>query len=86
MTKRRNLIAPAVLAGVLLLALAVLYIVEPASSLPSLIPGHEAGSGHHHIKHGIAAAAVGVAALAFAWFQTGPATPAPTDAKTSLTR
>jgi hypothetical protein len=35
MTKRRSLIVPAVLAGVLLLALAVLYIAEPASSLPA---------------------------------------------------
>ncbi len=84
MTKRRNLIGPAVLAGILLLALAVLYAVEPASSLPSFIPGHEVGSSRHHVKHGIAAAAVGLAALAFAWFQTGPATPAPADA--SLTR
>ena len=51
--------------------LAVVYWIEPASSLPSFIPGHEAGSGHHHIKHGIAAFFVGVALLVYAWFQTG---------------
>lgn len=74
MTKNRRLIAPAVVLGVLLLALAVLYVVEPASSLPSFIPGHEAGSSHHHVKHGIAAAAVGLGCLVLAWFQTGPGT------------
>ena len=72
MTKNRNLIIPAVIAGIVLIALAILYIVEPASSLPSFIPGHQAGSSHHHVKHGIAALAVGVACFIFAWFQTGP--------------
>lgn len=61
----------AVVAGFVLLALAVLYWVEPASSLPTFIPGHEAGSSHHHIKHGIAALFVGLALLVFGWFQTG---------------
>ena len=72
MTKRRNLIAPAIVLGILFLALAVLYWVEPARSLPSLVPGHQAGSGHHHIKHGIAAFVVGLGFLILAWFQTGP--------------
>jgi hypothetical protein len=61
----------AVVVGVLLIVLAVIYWVEPASSLPSSLPGHEAGSGHHHVKHGIAAFFVGVALLVYAWFQTG---------------
>jgi hypothetical protein len=61
----------AVIVGIALIALAVLYWVEPASSLPSFIPGHEAGSAHHHVKHGIAAFFVGVALLVYAWFQTG---------------
>ena len=72
MTKRRNLILPAIVLAILFFALAVLYWAEPASSLPSIIPGHEAGSSHHHIKHGIAAFIVGLALLIFAWFQTGP--------------
>jgi hypothetical protein len=70
-TKRPELIIPAVILGVLLLALAVLYWVEPAHSLPSFIPGHEAGSNHHHVKHGLAAAFLGVGAFVFAWFQSG---------------
>jgi hypothetical protein len=72
MSKRRNLVIPAVILGVLFLALGVLYLVEPASSLPSFLPGHEAGSSHHHTKHGIAAFAVAAGCFIFAWFQTGP--------------
>ena len=39
-------------------------------------PGHEAGSTHHHVKHGIAALLLGLGAFVFAWFQTGRAAPA----------
>jgi hypothetical protein len=28
---------------------------------------------HHHVKHAIAAFALGLAAFAYAWFATGPA-------------
>ena len=71
MTKRPQLIIPAVILGIALLALAVLYWVEPAHSLPSFIPGHEAGSDHHHVKHGLAAAFLAAGAFVFAWFQSG---------------
>jgi hypothetical protein len=72
MTKRPALIIPAVLVGLLLLALAILYFVDSADALPSFIPGHEAGSAHHHIKHGIAALLLSLGCFAFAWFQSGP--------------
>ena len=72
MTKRPALIVPAIVVGIVFLAIAVLYFVSTADALPSFIPGHQAGSSHHHIKHGIAAAILGVGALIFAWFQTGP--------------
>lgn len=72
----RRLILPAVLLGVLLLVVAVVYFVEPAHSLPSFFPGHvsatNAEAAHHHTKHGIAAVVVALALFAFAWFQTGP--------------
>ena len=71
MTKRPALIVPAVLAGLVLLVLAVLYFVDSAGALPSFLPGHEAGSSHHHVKHGIAAAILAAGALILAWFQTG---------------
>ena len=69
---RKWLVAPAVVLGVVLIVIAVIYWVEPAGSLPSFFPGHEAGSSHHHVKHGIAAILLGLACLAFAWFRTGP--------------
>ena len=71
MQKRSNLIIPAVILGIIFLALAVLYFAEPAKSLPSFIPGHEAGSTHHHVKHGIAALVLSVGCFIFAWFQSG---------------
>jgi hypothetical protein len=72
MTKRRNLIIPAVVLGIVFLAIAVIYLVEPAGSLPSFFPGHEAGSSHRHTKHGIAAFVVALGCFVFAWFQSGP--------------
>ena len=60
------------LLGVALLALAVYYFVTPAGSLPSILPGHQAGSSHHHTKHGIAVAGLAVLALVGAWFSTNP--------------
>ena len=64
-------VTAAFVVGIALIVLAVVYWAEPAGSLPSWIPGHEAGSGHHHVKHGIAAFLLGVALLVFGWFQTG---------------
>jgi len=72
MAKNRSLILPAVLVGLVLIVVAVVYFVDPAKSLPSFFPGHSAGSTHHHVKHGVAALVVGLGALIFAWFQTGP--------------
>ena len=69
---RKLLVALAIILGTALIVVAVIYWVEPAGSLPSFFPGHEAGSSHHHVKHGIAAFLVGLACFAFAWFNTGP--------------
>ncbi len=74
MKKRKNLIVPAVIVGVILLAIAVVYWAESASSLPSFFPGHQAGDSEHHVKHGIAAFIVAIACFVFAWFQSGPST------------
>ncbi len=69
---RKPLVALAIVLGIALIAVAAVYWAEPAKSLPSFFPGHEAGSNHHHVKHGIAALLVGLACFAFAWFNTGP--------------
>jgi hypothetical protein len=76
MTNSRTPALLAGLAGGVLLVVAALYFALPAHSLPSFFPGHvgagDAEAGHHHVKHGIAALAVALAAFAYAWFQTGP--------------
>jgi 1,4-dihydroxy-2-naphthoate octaprenyltransferase len=71
MQNRRLLAILAIILGLVLIVVAIVYWAEPASSLPSFFPGHQAGSGHHHTKHGIAAFLVGLACLVFAWFNTG---------------
>ncbi len=72
MSKNRQLIIPAIVAGVVLIVIAFVYFVDSADALPSFFPGHEAGSTRHHIKHGLAALILGIGAFVFAWFQTGP--------------
>ena len=71
MPKHRWLTIAALIVGLGLIAVAVVYWVEPAHALPSFFPGHQAGSNHHHTKHGIAAFLVGIACFVFAWFNTG---------------
>jgi hypothetical protein len=74
MSENRWTVIAAITAGAVLIAIAIIYFAEPAKSLPGLFPGHEAGSAHHHVKHGIAALLLGLGAFTLAWFQTGPRT------------
>jgi hypothetical protein len=74
MSKNRWAVTAVGIAGVALIAIAIIYFAEPARSLPGAFPGHEAGSAHHHVKHGIAALMLGLGAFVLAWFQTGPRT------------
>lgn len=69
---RRLVSLAALVLAVALIVVAIVYWAEPAKSLPSFFPGHQAGSSHHHFKHGLASFLVGLAVLAFAWFQSGP--------------
>jgi hypothetical protein len=71
MTRDRALALLAVVLGLVLIAIAIVYWAEPARSLPGFFPGHQAGSGHHHTKHGIAAFLLGLACLVFGWFRSG---------------
>lgn len=75
MPNDRLLTVAAIVVGTVLIAIAIVYWAEPAKSLPSFFPGHESGSGRHHVKHGIAAFLVGVACFVYAWFKTGPKRP-----------
>jgi hypothetical protein len=45
-----------------------MYFLVPAGSLPSYIPGFEAGSPRIHVKHGIAALGAGIVLFAIGWF------------------
>jgi uncharacterized membrane-anchored protein YitT (DUF2179 family) len=72
MRNERLLVVLAVIVGIALVVIAAVYFAEPAKSLPSFFPGHQAGSSHHHVKHGIASLLVGLACFVFAWFRTGP--------------
>lgn len=60
--------AVAVLLGLAFAVVAILYWVMPAGSLPSFLPGFEAGSNVVHVKHGMAAAAASVLSLALGWY------------------
>jgi hypothetical protein len=75
-TRTPLVIGIAGLVGLALVVLGIVYFAEPASALPTWLPGHQAGSSHHHVKHGIASLFVGLAVLVFAWFQTGKKQPA----------
>jgi len=63
--------AVAVILGLAFAAIAIVYWTMPAGSLPSFVPGYEAGSTLVHVKHGIAAAAAAVLCFAFGWYAGG---------------
>jgi hypothetical protein len=47
---------------------AVIYFVMPAGSLPTFMPGYEAGSAHVHVKHAVIAVVAGVVLFLIGWF------------------
>jgi hypothetical protein len=57
--------------GLLFTILAIIYFAEPAHDLPGLIPGSDKDITRHHIKHGLASLAAGIAALLAAVFSAG---------------
>jgi hypothetical protein len=52
------------LLGVVLLIIAAVYVLVPADQLPGFFPGHEAGSTHVHVKHGVVSGVLGLVLLA----------------------
>ena len=56
-----------VLAGLAIIA-GVLYLVEPAKSLPSVLPGHVSGLTAHRWHRGVAAFVVALILLIVAYF------------------
>lgn len=68
----RHLPLLAGLLGVVFLALAAVYWLTPAGSLPSFLPGFEVGSVHVHFKHALGSLILALALFAFAWFLRAP--------------
>jgi hypothetical protein len=68
---RRLLSTLALLIGLLLVVVALVYWISPAGSLPHFFPGFTAGSAQRHVKHGLASFIVALGLFAYAWFQTG---------------
>lgn len=61
----------AVILGVIALVfivVALIYMLEPAKSLPSVIPGHMAGSTGHHPLRATGSLVVGIVFAVGAWF------------------
>jgi hypothetical protein len=58
----------AIILGLAFAAVAIVYWTMPAGSLPSFVPGFEAGSTLVHVKHGIAAAAAAVLCFVVGWY------------------
>jgi hypothetical protein len=72
---KKLLVWGAVILGIVLIATACMYWFVPASSLPAFMPGFKADSPHVHLKHGIAAMLLALALFAYAWFNSGGASP-----------
>ena len=58
----------AILLGLLFFVVAIIYWIVPAEQLPGFFPGFEPGLTRVRVKHGIAAAVVGVLLFAVAWY------------------
>jgi hypothetical protein len=58
----------AIILGLAFAVVAFVYWTMPAGSLPSFVPGFEAGSTLVHVKHGVAAAAAAVLCFAVGWY------------------
>jgi hypothetical protein len=80
----------AVILGIIALVfivVAVIYLAEPAKSLPSFIPGHIAGSTGHHPLKATGCIVVGIICAVAAWFALAfkpkPQAAAPSDRQSS---
>ncbi len=57
----------AYLLAVICIIAAVMYFVMPGGSLPTFMPGYEAGSTHIHTKHAEVAVAAAVILIVVGW-------------------
>jgi phosphotransferase system glucose/maltose/N-acetylglucosamine-specific IIC component len=61
----------AVILGVVFLLMAVIYVIEPAKSLPVFFPGHDPALTKHHYTHALGMFILACCAFIFVWFQSG---------------
>src|SRR5215471_12755930 len=80
----------AVILGIIALifiVVAIIYLAEPAKSLPSFIPGHIKGSAGHHPLKATGSLVVGIVFAVGAWFALAykpkPKAPAANDLESS---
>ena len=48
-----------------------IYFTHNAGTLPTYMPGYEAGSAHTHFKHGVGSIIIAIGLFIVAWFQSG---------------
>jgi hypothetical protein len=58
----------AFLLAIICIIAAVMYFVMPAGSLPTFMPGYQAGSDHIHKTHAVAAVVAAVVLFLIGWF------------------
>jgi hypothetical protein len=58
----------AIVLGLLFAAIALVYWLVPAGSLPGFFPGFEQGGTRVHVKHGIVSAVVALVLFGYAWY------------------
>jgi len=58
----------AYLLAIICVIAAVMYFVMPAGSLPTFMPGYEAGSAHIHHKHAAIAIVAAIILFVIGWF------------------
>ena len=73
--------------ALLFIVVAIIYLVEPAKSLPSFIPGHINGSTGHHPLRAVGSLIIGIVFAVGAWFALAykpkPQAPAANDRESS---
>ncbi len=57
-----------ILLGIVLIVVAAVYLLVPADSLPSFLPGFDATLARPRMKHGLAAGVIGIVLIAAGWF------------------
>ncbi len=72
-SNRRLVMIAGIIAGIILLVIALVYFMNPANGLPVFFPGYNPALASHHWKHGLLALILGVGALVVAWFNSGSA-------------